>query len=101
MTDKPNNDDPQDDPFAGLLSKRRINPALGVPDVPLTPHVGDEGGPPAPESRPGFVREEDVDIGLNVRVPRWLHKNAKRAALNRGLTLAAYIAFLIERDTGR
>lgn len=102
MSDRPpRDDDPQDDPFAGLLRKRRLNPELGVPEVTFNSHEGDEGGPPAPESRSGYVREDDVDIGLNVRIPRWLHRNAKRAALNRGMSLTAYIALLIERDTGR
>lgn len=79
------------DPFAGLLSPK-VNPALGVAPK-------DENEPPELEARRlGYVPIGDVEVGLNVRVPRRVRDAAKAYALKRGLTVAQYITFLVERD---
>lgn len=80
-----------DDPFAGLLRNRPINPAL-------------EADPPPSqmsEMPKGYVSKDDLPSNLNVKITVRQHRLAKENAAKRGLTLAEYIAELIERDGGR
>lgn len=88
--------DLQDDPFAGLLSRKaKPNPALDVEDAPPAPLTPPQGAPALPKR--GYVPVGEVPALLNAQVPTRIRDLTRANAATRGMKMGEYVEMLIEQ----